>query len=244
MQIRQPRSLTQGRSRFYNTRMFFAINEAMGVVEQGGAIVWIQIALAVVGGILILERLIFFHLTRLNVADLLVGLSNHVKKKNYAEARHEAARAPGPVSRVAYAVLLRSEMSRCDLRDIAQEAGQLEVPRIERNIRGILNVALIAPLVGMLGTVLGIVDVFQKMKEHGGPAASTEISSGIFQALVTTALGMMIATIMYVFYLYFMGRAQRLMHRLERTGIETVNMVSDARHAEDLQRNSAEPKEA
>ena len=219
--------------------MFFASNDTIGIVEQGGAIVWIQMALAVAGAIFVLERLIFFHLTRLNVADLLVGLGNHVKKNNYAEARHEASRAPGPVARVAYAVLLRSDFPRCDLRDIAQEAGQLEVPRIERNIRGILNIALMAPMVGLLGTVLGIVDVFQKMKERGGQAATSEISAGIFQALVTTALGMMIATVMYVFYLYFMGRAQRLMHRLERTGIETVNMVADARHAEERVRHSA-----
>jgi biopolymer transport protein ExbB len=220
--------------------MFFAMNDTIGVVEQGGAIVWIQITLAVVGAIFLMERLIFFHLTRLNVADLLVGLGNHVKKNNYAEARHEAARAPGPIARVAYAVLLRSDLPRCDLRDIAQEAGQLEVPRIERNIRGILNVALIAPLVGMLGTVLGIVDVFQKIKERGGQSTPMEISAGIFQALVTTALGLMIATVMYIFYLYFMGRAQRLMHRLERTGIETVNMVADARHAEEQRRSAAE----
>jgi biopolymer transport protein ExbB len=219
--------------------MFFAITDAIGVVEQGGAIVWVQVALGLMGAIFVLDRLIFFHLTRLNVADLLVGLGNHVKKNSYAEARHEASRAPGPVARVAYAVLLRSDLPRCDLRDIAQEAGQLEVPRIERNIRGILNVALLAPLVGLLGTILGIVDVFQKMRERGGQAAPTEISAGIFQALATTALGLMIATIMYLFYLYFMGRAQRLMHRLERTGIETVNMVADARHAEEQSRSDA-----
>lgn len=210
--------------------MIFAMNDAMGIVEQGGIVVWIQIALAAVGTIFVFERLIFFHLTRLNVADLLLGLGNHLKKNQIAEARHEASRAPGPVARVAYAVLLRSDLPRSDLRNIAEEAGQLEVPRIERNVRGILNVALLAPLLGMLGTVMGIVDVFQKISDsRGGPTATPEIATGVFQALATTALGMIIAIVMYIFYLYFMGRTQRLMHRLERTGIETVNLVMDAR---------------
>jgi len=55
------------------------------------------------------------------------------------------------------------------------------------------------------------------------------LSGGVFQSLVTTALGLMIAIVMYLFYLYFLGRARRLMHRLERAGIESVNMVCDSR---------------
>lgn len=213
--------------------MQFAVIEASGIVEQGGPIVWVQLALAVFGAIFIAERMFFFHRTRVNVADLLIGLGNHVKKRAFAEARHEAARAPGPVARVAHAVLQRTDLARADLRDVAQEAGQLEVPRIERNIRAILGVALLAPLMGMLGTILGLVDVFQKMNERGGVAAPAELSGGVFQSLVTTALGLMIAIIMYLFYLYFLGRAKRLIHRLERAGIETVNLVYDARMEEE-----------
>jgi biopolymer transport protein ExbB len=206
--------------------------EASGLAEQGGPIVWIQLGLAVFGAIFIVERMFFFHRARVNVADLLIGLGNHVKKKAFAEARHEAARAPGPVARVAHAVLLRADLPRQDLRDIAQEAGQLEVPRLERNIRAILGIALLAPLMGMLGTILGLIDVFQKMNERGGFAGPAELSGGVFQSLITTALGLVIAIVMYLFYLYFLGRARRLIHRLERAGIETVNLIVDARMEE------------
>jgi biopolymer transport protein ExbB len=208
------------------------VMEASGIVEQGGPIVWIQLTLAVFGAIFVVERMFFFHRARVNVSDLLIGLGNHVKKKAFAEARHEAARAPGPVARVAHAVLLRVDLPRVDLRDVAQEAGQLEVPRLERNVRAILGVALLAPLMGMLGTILGLVDVFQNMNERGGFAGPAELSGGVFQSLITTALGLVIAIVMYLFYLYFLGRARRLMHRLERAGIETVNMICDARMEE------------
>jgi len=213
--------------------MQLALLEASGIVEQGGPIVWIQLGLGVFGAIFIVERMFFFHRARVNVADLLIGLGNHVKKKAFAEARHEAARAPGPVARVAHAVLLRADLPRADLRDIAQEAGQLEVPRLERNVRAILGIALLAPLMGMLGTILGLIDVFQKMNERGGFAGPAELSGGVFQSLITTALGLVIAIVMYLFYLYFLGRARRMIHRLERAGIETVNMIVDAR-MEDL----------
>lgn len=209
--------------------MQLAVFDASRMVEQGGPIVWIQLFLAIMGMIFVLERMFFFHRARVNVADLLIGLGNHVKKKSFAEARHEAARAPGPVARVAHATLLRVDLPRADLRDVAQEAGQLEVPRIERNIRAILGVSLLAPLMGMLGTILGLVDVFQKMNERGGFAGPAELSGGVFQSLITTALGLVIAIVMYLFYLYFLGRARRLMHRLERAGIEMVNMIIDVR---------------
>lgn len=210
--------------------MFIALTYTNKLVEQGGPIVWVQLALAFFGGIFIIERLFYFHRARVSVSDLLIGIGNHLRQKNFAEASHETGRAPGPVARVAHAVLSRPEMQRSDLRDIAQEAGQLEVPRIERNIRAILGVALLSPLMGMLGTILGLVDVFQKIQDRGGSTASLEMSRGVFQSLITTALGLVIAIVMYLFYLYFLGRAKRLMHRLERAGIETVNLICDAKN--------------
>jgi biopolymer transport protein ExbB len=208
--------------------------ELTGLLDQGGPVVWLQVVLAFMGAVFVVDRLFFFHRARLNVGDLLVGLSNHVRRKGYMEALHEASRAPGPVARVAYAMLLRHNLPRSDLRDVAQEAGQLEVPRIEKNIRGLLGVALLSPLTGLLGTVLGLVETFQRMNEQGGRAGPAELSGGIYQALITTALGLVIAIPAYLFYLYFVGRAKRLMHRLERAGIEMVNILCDAREDADI----------
>ncbi|MBB5350036.1 biopolymer transport protein ExbB [Haloferula luteola] len=199
------------------------------LVESGGPIVFLQMGLAFFGAVFVVERMFFFHRARINVGDLLVGLSNHARRKAFAEALHEAARAPGPVARVAHAVLLRHHLSRPDLRDVAQEAGQLEVPRIEKNLRAILAVALIAPLAGMLGTVMGILEVFQELGAGEQVMPASELAKGVFLALVTTGFGLAIAIPAYVFYLYFVGRAKRLFHRIERTGIEMVNIICDAR---------------
>jgi biopolymer transport protein ExbB len=209
--------------------MMLGLLEPSGLIEQGGPLVWVLLILAFVGAACIVERLFFFHRARINVGDLLVGLSNHVRRKAFAEALHEAARAPGPVARVTHSTLLRHHLPRPDLRDVAQEAGQLEVPRIEKNIRLILAVALLAPLVGMLGTLMGMVDTFQRVSEQGGSAGPAELTSGVFQALITSVIGLTVAVPMYVFYLYFLGRAKRLAHRIERAGIEMVNLICDAR---------------
>ncbi|MFC7338861.1 MotA/TolQ/ExbB proton channel family protein [Haloferula chungangensis] len=205
-----------------------------GLLERGGPIIWLQLALAFFGAVFVIERLFFFHRARINVGDLLVGFSNHVRRKAYAEALHEAARAPGPVARVAHAVLLRHHLDRRDLRDVAQEAGQLEVPRIEKNLRAILAISLIAPLVGMLGTILGLTDLFEGLRQQSEGTVSVDLSEGVFQALVSTAFGLIVAIPSYLFYVYFHARARRLFHRIERTGIEMVNIVCDARAEEGM----------
>lgn len=210
-------------------QMILALMEPSGLIEQGGPLVWGLLGLAFIGSVCVVERMFFFHQARINVSDLLVGLAHHVRRKAFAEALHEAARAPGPVARVAHAALLRYYLGRADLRDIVQEAGQLEVPRIEKNIRAILGVALLAPLVGMLGTMLGMLETFQKVSEQGGFNSPTELTTGVFMALITSVLGLTVAVPMYLFYLYFLGRAKRLVHRIERAGIEMVHLIADAR---------------
>ncbi len=209
--------------------MFLALLEPAGLIEQGGLLVWLLLGLAFIGGVCVVERMFFFHRARINVTDLLVGLGLHIRKGAFREAQHEAARAPGPVARVAHTVLVRHGLPRRDLRDIAQEAGQLEVPRIEKNIRAILAVALLAPLVGMLGTMLGMLEVFEKVSERGGFSAPAEMNSGVFTALITSVAGLTVAVPMYLFYLYFLGRARRLVNRIERAGIEIVHLISDSR---------------
>lgn len=199
------------------------------MVEKGGPLVWVLFALGFFGSVCVVERMFYFHRSRINVSTLLLGLGLHVKRRAFAEALHEAARAPGPVGRVAHAGLLRYYLERRDLSDVVREAGQLEVPRIEKNIRAILSVALLAPLIGMLGTMLGMVDAFQRVSEQGGISSPAELSSGVLTALITSVMGLTVAVPMYVFYLYFVGRSKRLVSRIERAGIEIVNMIADAR---------------
>ena len=92
-----------------------------------------QVVLGFVGLLVMVERMVFFQHARTKVADLLLGITNHVRKKAYAEALHEASRARGPEARVIHSILMRHHLDRTNLREIAQEAGQLEVPRIERD---------------------------------------------------------------------------------------------------------------
>lgn len=204
------------------------------LLDYGGPVLWLQACLAFLAVVFVIERLLYFHGVRINAADFLLGIANHVRRKAFAEAIHEAGRAPGPVARGAHSVLVRHHMERADLRDIAEEAVCLEVPRIEKNMRALLGVALIAPLAGMLGTSLGLIDVFMEVSGQGGEVTTAAMAEGIFESLITTAAGLCIATGAYIFYLAMLGKARRLVARLERTGIEVINLIVDARAASEI----------
>ncbi len=198
-------------------------------IDPGNVILWLQAALGFVGLLVMVERMVFFQHARNKVADLLLGITNHVRKKAYAEALHEASRTRGPEARVIHSVIMRHHLDRSNLREIAQEAGQLEVPRIERNMRILLGVAMLAPLLGMFGSVLGLIEIFMEVGAADSTVAQVTLANGMFKSLVSTAVGLALAIPSYLVYLYLFGKARRMLHRLERAGIEIVNIVCDSR---------------
>lgn len=199
------------------------------LLELGGPIVWIQLLLLFFALVLIIERLLFFQGTRINEKDLLIGIGNHVRRRAFAEAIHESSLASGPIGRIFYSVLNRHQLSRTDLRGVAEDAVAMEIPRIERSMRGLMGVTLLCPLTGLLGTVLGMMDVFFNISEAGGYATQALMSQGIFESLATTAIGLAVATVTYAVYLYLYGRSQRMLSRLDAASVSLVNIIFDAK---------------
>src|ERR1700735_1655604 len=104
----------------------------MDYMQRGGPLMWLILFCSVVAVAIFAERLVYFHRASINVSEFLRGLANLLDRRNRADARRECAGAPGPVARVLHAALLRHDESRAELREIVQEAGQLEVPKLER----------------------------------------------------------------------------------------------------------------
>lgn len=188
-----------------------------------------QLVLAFFALVLVLERLLFFQTVKASVPNLLRGLQVHIHRQAFAEAQLEASRERGPAARVAHSTLIRHYLPRTNLKEVAEESVKIEVPRIERNLRALLGVAMVAPLTGLLGTALGLLDVFGSVSQVGSTIAQSTLAQGIFESLVTTVVGLTIATGAYSAYLLLLGKARGLLGDLERTGIEMVNLISDAR---------------
>jgi len=187
------------------------------------------VALAVFG-----ERMLYFHRATIRVGEFLRGLSNLIQRHNYAEALHECAGTPGPVARVVHAAIIHHEAPRQELKEIVQEAGQMEVPRLEANLGLLSTIAIVTPLIGLLGTVTGMIVAFVTISSNSGLATSTEISGGIYQSLLTTAAGLAVAIPTFVAHSYLSSRVNTLMHDIERGGIEIVNLITDKKKGAEI----------
>ena len=197
-------------------------------IQKGGPLMWLLLLMSIISVTLFLERLVYYHRATIRVGEFLRGLSNLIGRRNFAEALHESAGTPGPVARVVHAAIIRHTASRQELKEIVQEAGQLEVPRLERFLPVLAAIAYTAPLVGLLGTVTGLMESFSILASQAGNSTSAEVAAGIYRALLTTAAGLGVAIPTALAYSYLSSRINSLIHDMERGGIEIVNMITEA----------------
>ena len=106
----------------------------------------------------------------------------------------------------------------------------MEVTRLERFLSILNAIAHVAPLIGLLGTMIGLLDSFTNLSSSNGVMAPSDVAKGVYQSLITSALGLVVAIPAYLFYAFLAAKSHSLMHDLERAGIEIVNIIDDARH--------------
>jgi biopolymer transport protein ExbB len=201
----------------------------LDLISKGGALVWVLLGCFGLALAIFAERISYYHRAGMNIGEFLAGLASLIRRKNYAEALQECVATRVPAGRVLHAALLRHHASREQLKDIVQEAGQLEVPRLERYLSVLHGIAHAAPLIGLLGTILGLMNTFTRLNNVNGYATPADVANGVFVALITSALGLVVAIPSYLFYSFLAAKARHLMHDLERAGIEIVNILEDNR---------------
>lgn len=201
----------------------------LDLISKGGPLVWLLLGCFGLSLAIFAERVAYFHRAGMNIGEFLTGLASLIRRKNYSEALQECVATRVPAGRVLHAALLRHHAPREQLREVVQEAGQLEVPRLERYLSVLHGIAHAAPLIGLLGTIAGLMDTFAEMNNVTGYATPAQVAKGVYMSLVTSALGLVVAIPSYLFYAFLAAKCRHLMHDLERAGIEIVNILEDNR---------------
>lgn len=197
------------------------------LMQKGGPVMWVILAVSIVGVAVFLERLMLLHRAQVRVGEFLRGLANLVREDRYDEARRQCLSTPGPVARVALSAVLARDCPRSELRDIVQESGQLEVPRLERHLGLLTGIAYTAPLLGLLGAVLGLLEAFYLVSSQGGYATVADLSGAVYQSLIPAAAGLAVAIPALIGAGYLAARVKELLHDMERAGIEMVNLLKN-----------------
>jgi biopolymer transport protein ExbB len=188
--------------------------------------IWVIVITSAVAMAVFLERLLQYHRDQINSTEFLNGVRNVLKRDNIVEALAICDATPGPVPRLVKIAILNRERGREAVREALEDAGSWEVPRLEQKLNLLATIAQIAPLLGLLGTVLGFMKVFRVVQDEGLNAHVGVLSGGIWQALICTAAGLAVSIPAYAGYNYLVSRVNTIVLDMEQVSSEILNIVS------------------
>lgn len=187
---------------------------------------WVLVALALVGVFLFIERTLFLHRGQIPSSKaFLQGIKNALAKRRLVEALTLCEEAPGPVAAVVKAALLQADAPAEEMRFHVQEAAVVELPALERRLGAIAAIAQVAPLVGLLGTGLGMAATFRAFEQGGNYAMAGALSAGMWQALLTTVGSLMLAIPAHLAYHFLSGRVRAIVRDVEWSANEIMKYL-------------------
>ncbi len=189
---------------------------------------WLLLAVCAVAVAVFLERFLHYHRAQINSTEFLNGVRNVVRRENIVEAISICEATPGPVARLVKTAILNRERGRDGVREALEEAGLVEVPRLEEKLNLLATIAQIAPLLGLLGTVLGFIRLFLVLQSKGSFASLSDLAQGIWEALICTALGLAVAIPCYAAYNFLVSRVNAIVLDMEKAATEILNIVTES----------------
>src|SRR5271170_5422967 len=198
-----------------------------GFIIHGGPMLWVILLASAVAVVVFIERSLHCHRAQINSAEFLNGVRTVLKRDNVVEALSICDATPGPVARLVKTAILNRDFGRERVRESLEEAGLAEVPRLEEKLNLLATIAQIAPLLGLLGTVLGMIHIFGKMEHEGLNASVQMLSCGVWEALICTAAGLAVAIPAHAGYNYLVSRVNEIVLDMEKAATEIVNIVAE-----------------
>jgi len=195
------------------------------IFAKGGPMMWLLLALGLLTVLLALERVLFLHRGQIRATTFLEGIKNILAKRRLVEALTVCEETPGPVAAVVKAALLHAEADVATMRFHVQEAAIVELPALERRLGSIATIAQVAPMVGLLGTVLGMATTFLAFEKDYMSASA--LATGMWQALLCTAGGLMLALPAHVAHHFLSGRVRSIVRDVEWAGNEIMRYLQN-----------------
>lgn len=198
------------------------------LIKAGGFLMWPIIACSVISVAIVLERL-WAYQTRKVIPDYLLAQIWQLHQKGEISAAHIATIRDGsPLGRILAAGLVNRNHSREIMKESIEEEGRQVVHELDRYLNSLGTIAAISPLLGLLGTVIGMIKVFTAITTAGVGNPGV-LAGGISEALITTAAGLSVAIPALIFHRYLSGRVDRLVISMEAESLKMVEVMHGER---------------
>ena len=172
-------------------------------VGRGGPVMWVLVGISIFAILIFLRRLYHYHQSQINSQDFLDGIYNVLKRGNTVEAITICEDTPGPVAQIARAAILKADDPPEEISLAIQHAGLIEIPRIEHNLVLLATIVKVTPLIGLVGTVFGMMDTLTQLHINAPLAHSGDLAGGL-----------------YVGYNFLLSRAESLVLDMEKASAD------------------------
>ena len=200
------------------------------MMGQGGPVFLLIVALGIASVIVFFERLLHLRRAQIDYNAFLKGVCNVLENGHIDEAMMICEETPGPVAAVTLTAIRHRQSSHEALREAVDNTGRAEMSRLERRLASLAVICQIAPLLGLLGTLLGVIRIVQTMNEQAPVVQSTDLTAGLMQALVATVAGLLVAVPCHVMYTMLMVRIERIVLDMEACASEIVAYIMKLEH--------------
>ncbi len=196
---------------------------------KGGPLMWPILLCSVITITIILERLYHFWRAKTDIPNLSTRVKELLLESKLEEAENLCKNSSGPVAHILAIGIHTHKRGFQEKEKIIARAGSRELRRLEKNLRGLGIVAQISPLLGLLGTVTGMIKAFMKIQQLGGKVDASVLAGGIWEALITTAAGLSVAIPAIIFYYYFEGKVDNFSHQMKNAGEELLERLGSGK---------------
>ncbi|MEE9500364.1 MAG: MotA/TolQ/ExbB proton channel family protein [Candidatus Omnitrophota bacterium] len=201
-------------------------------IVKGGPIMGLIIVCSIMAFAVFLERIWYLRAAKIDTKKFMQEISNKVKNNKVMQALDMCNITKGPIARILKSGIMKYDRTRQDIKQAIEDAGIHEVPLLEKNLSVLATIAHISPLLGLLGTVVGMLKSFQVIEEKAMsmvPINPGDLAGGIWEALITTVAGLSVAIPVYVAYNYLVSRVDNFVLDMEKSATELVNLLSEQR---------------
>lgn len=196
----------------------------------GGPIMWPILLCSIFALAIILERLWYLHKIKINTQEFLNNILDKMKRHQIKEALQMCDKTSSLISHILKAGILKYDRPRPQIKEAIEDASLYEIPKLEKNLSILATIAHVSPLLGLLGTVAGMVRCFQTIQAKATsfhPVSPGELAGGIWEALLTTVAGLIVAIPTFVAYNYLVNRVNNFILEMEKASTELVNFLTE-----------------
>jgi len=206
------------------------------MVIKGGPLMVLIIMCSVIALAVVLERMWHLRRAQIDTETFMETIAGILKRNKILDAIDMCNVTPGPIAHILKAGILKHDRSRIEIKEAIEDAGLHEVPRLEKNLNVLATIAHITPLLGLLGTVTGMVRAFQVIEQKATalvPVNPGDLAGGIWEALVTTVAGLAVAIPTYVAYNFLVSKVDGFVLEMEKSATDLVNILGSKREEDE-----------